>query len=63
MSEKSQLNFWSQRPEVTLQLNIVTIVMGVFLKNYKSEQLPFLFHFSGKRRQTNELFYNISNRT
>ena len=63
MSEKSQLNFWSQRPEVTLQLNIVTIVMGVFLKNYKSEQLPFLFHFSRKRRQTNGLFYNISNRT
>lgn len=30
MSEKSQLNFWSQRPEVTLQLNIGTIVMGVF---------------------------------
>jgi len=41
MSEKSQLNFWSQRPEVTLQLNIGTIVMGVFLKNHKSEQLPF----------------------
>ena len=37
MSEKSQLNFWSQRPEVTLQLNIGTIVMGVFLKNHKSE--------------------------
>ena len=63
MSEKSQLNFWSQRPEVTLQLNIGTIVMGVFLKNHKSEQLPFLFYFSRKRRQTNELFYNISNRT
>ena len=30
MSEKSQLNFWSQRPEVTLQLNIGTIVMGFF---------------------------------
>ena len=41
MSEKSQLNFWSQRPEVTLQLNIGTIVMGVFLKNHKSEQSPF----------------------
>ena len=48
MSEKSQLNFWSQRPEVTLQLNIGTIVMGVFLKNHKSEQLPFLIHFSEK---------------
>ncbi len=43
MSEKSQLNFWSQRPEVTLQLNIGTIVMGVFLKNHKSEQIPFYF--------------------
>jgi hypothetical protein len=63
MSEKSQLNFWSQRPEVTLQLNIGTIVVGVFLKNHKSEQLPFLIHFSEKRRQKNELFYNISNRT
>ena len=48
MSEKSQLNFWSQRPEVTLQLNIGTIVMGVFLKNHKSEQLPFLIPFSEK---------------
>ena len=48
MSEKSQLNFWSQRPEVTLQLNIGTIVMGVFLKNHKSEQLPFLFDFQEK---------------
>ena len=63
MSEKSQLNFWSQRPEVTLQLNIGTIVMGVFLKNHKSEQLPFLIYFSRKRRQTNGIFYNISNRT
>ena len=43
MSEKSQLNFWSQRPEVTLQLNIGTIVMGVFLKNHNSEKLPFYF--------------------
>ena len=48
MSEKSQLNFWSQRPEVTLQLNIGTIVMGVFLKKHKSEQLPILIHFSEK---------------
>ena len=48
MSEKSQLNFWSQRPEVTLQLNTGTIVMGVFLKNHKSEQLPFLFDFQEK---------------
>ena len=48
MSERSRLNFWSQCPEVTLQLNIGTIVMGVFLKNHKSEQLPFLFHFSRK---------------
>lgn len=53
MSERSQLNFWSQRPEVTLQLNIGTIVMGVFLKNYKSEQLPFLFHFF-RKKETNE---------
>ena len=45
MSEKLLSNFWSQCPEVTLQLNIRTIVMGVFLKNYKSEQLPFLFYF------------------
>lgn len=48
MSEKLLSNFWSQCPEVTLQLNIRTIVMGVFLKNYKSEQLPFLFYFSRK---------------
>ena len=41
MSEKLLSNFWSQCPEVTLQLNIRTIVMGVFLKNHKSEQLPF----------------------
>ena len=41
MSEKLLSNFWSQCPEVTLQLNIGTIVMGVFLKNHKSEQLPF----------------------
>ena len=52
MSEKSQLNFWSQRPEVTLQLNIGTIVMGVFLKNHKSEQLPFSFNF--KQKETNK---------
>ena len=45
MSEKLLSNFWSQCPEVTLQLNIGTIVMGVFLKNHKSEQLPFLFDF------------------
>lgn len=56
MSEKLLSNFWSQCPEVTLQLNIGTIVMGVFLKNHKSEQLPFLFHFSRKRRQTNGFF-------
>ena len=48
MSEKLLSNFWSQCPEVTLQLNIRTIVMGVFLKNHKSEQLPFLIHFSEK---------------
>ena len=48
MSEKSQHNFWSQRSEVTLQLNTGTIVMGVFLKNHKSEQLPFLFDFQEK---------------
>ena len=44
MSEKLLSNFWSQCPEVTLQLNIGTIVMGVFLKNHKSEQLPFLYN-------------------
>ena len=48
MSEKLLSNFWSQCPEVTLQLNIGTIVMGVFLKNHKSEQLPFLFDFQEK---------------
>lgn len=48
MSERSQHNFWSQRSEVTLQLNTGTIVMGVFLKNHKSEQLPFLFDFQEK---------------
>ena len=48
MSERSRLNFWSQCPEVTLQLNTGTIVMGVFLKNHKSEQLPFLFDFQEK---------------
>ena len=48
MSEKLLSNFWSQCPDVTLQLNIRTIVMGVFLKNHKSEQLPFLIHFSEK---------------
>ena len=53
MSEKSQLNFWSQRPEVTLQLNIGTIVMGVFLKIHKSEQLPFFISFF-KKKETNE---------
>ena len=43
MSERSQLNFWSQRPEVTLQLNTGTIVMGVFLKNHKSGTYTYLF--------------------
>ena len=53
MSEKLLSNFWSQCPEVTLQLNIGTIVMGVFLKNHKSEQLPF-FHLIFKKKETNE---------
>ena len=54
MSEKSQLNFWSQRPEVTLQLNIGTIVMGAFQKiiNQNSSFFYFIFQEKGDKRMS-----------
>ena len=53
MSEKLLSNFWSQCPEVTLQLNIRTIVMGSFSEKSQIRTDPFFILFF-KKKETNK---------